>query len=222
MRVRELCRTAAAAAAAAVGARLSVVVNWRGMRVRRQRPAHSIAQNYVLRLFHRLKAPIFKFPLSSELLLPESRSPTLFAKHQNAKRLKWQYSVDEKLEIIEFAKGNGNRAAGREYNVAESSIREWRKNEEKLRAANTVELERHRLPEHDVEIVPVSLGSTLDNDSTLANTNDTTTSANQEAGSTTSSSSSSSHSNSPVFNPNSSSSSSRRKAKTPRKIVIDP
>ncbi|KAK6010948.1 hypothetical protein OSTOST_23978 [Ostertagia ostertagi] len=44
-----------------------------------------------------------------------------------------QYSVDEKLEIIEFAKGNGNRAAGREYNVAESSIREWRKNEEKLR-----------------------------------------------------------------------------------------
>ncbi|VDL85395.1 unnamed protein product [Nippostrongylus brasiliensis] len=43
-----------------------------------------------------------------------------------------QYSVDEKLEIIEFAKGNGNRAAGREYNVAESSIREWRKNEEKL------------------------------------------------------------------------------------------
>uniref|UniRef100_A0A0K0DEX6 BrkDBD domain-containing protein n=1 Tax=Angiostrongylus cantonensis TaxID=6313 RepID=A0A0K0DEX6_ANGCA len=149
-----------------------------------------------------------------------------------------QYSVDEKLEIIEFAKGNGNRAAGREYNVAESSIREWRKNEEKLRAANTVELERQQLPEHvrrhsadqngnstnekDVEIVPVSLGSTLDSGSTLAKTSDTTTSTNQEAGSTTSSSSSSSHSNSPVFNPNSSSSSSRRKAKTPRKIVIDP
>lgn len=44
-----------------------------------------------------------------------------------------QYSIDEKLEIIDFAKNNGNRAAGREYNVAESSIREWRKNEAKLR-----------------------------------------------------------------------------------------
>ncbi|KAK6062249.1 hypothetical protein COOONC_00088 [Cooperia oncophora] len=55
---------------------------------------------------------------------------------------KQQYSVDEKLEIIEFAKGNGNRAAGREYNVAESSIREWRKNEEKLRAVNNCESEK--------------------------------------------------------------------------------
>ena len=27
----------------------------------------------------------------------------------------------------------GNRAAGREFNVAESSIREWRKNEQRLR-----------------------------------------------------------------------------------------
>ncbi|CAI5452719.1 unnamed protein product [Caenorhabditis angaria] len=43
-----------------------------------------------------------------------------------------QYSVDEKLSIIEYAKLSGNRAAGREYNVAESSIREWRKNEQKL------------------------------------------------------------------------------------------
>ncbi|CAI2352485.1 unnamed protein product [Caenorhabditis sp. 36 PRJEB53466] len=44
-----------------------------------------------------------------------------------------QYSVDEKLAIISHAKDHGNRAAGREFNVAESSIREWRKNELKLR-----------------------------------------------------------------------------------------
>ena len=43
------------------------------------------------------------------------------------------YGVDEKLDIIDYAKIIGNRAAGREYNVAESSIREWRKNEAKLR-----------------------------------------------------------------------------------------
>ena len=40
--------------------------------------------------------------------------------------------IEEKLDIISFAKQMGNRAAGREYNVAESSIREWRKNEERL------------------------------------------------------------------------------------------
>uniref|UniRef100_A0A1I7RSH1 HTH CENPB-type domain-containing protein n=2 Tax=Bursaphelenchus xylophilus TaxID=6326 RepID=A0A1I7RSH1_BURXY len=44
------------------------------------------------------------------------------------------YSVDEKIDIIDYAKVIGNRAAGREFNVAESSIREWRKNEERLRS----------------------------------------------------------------------------------------
>lgn len=39
----------------------------------------------------------------------------------------------EKTDIIDYAKCIGNRAAGREFNVAESSIREWRKNEEKIR-----------------------------------------------------------------------------------------
>ncbi|KHJ98505.1 hypothetical protein OESDEN_01522 [Oesophagostomum dentatum] len=61
-----------------------------------------------------------------------------------------QYSVDEKLEIIEFAKGNGNRAAGREYNVAESSIREWRKNEEKLRSVNSSSTESERTRQSEV------------------------------------------------------------------------
>ncbi|KAI6189814.1 HTH CENPB-type domain-containing protein [Aphelenchoides bicaudatus] len=43
------------------------------------------------------------------------------------------YSADEKIDIIDYAKVIGNRAAGREFNVAESSIREWRKNEDRLR-----------------------------------------------------------------------------------------
>ena len=41
------------------------------------------------------------------------------------------------LDIIDYAKVIGNRAAGREFSVAESSIREWRKNEDKLRLAHT-------------------------------------------------------------------------------------
>lgn len=37
------------------------------------------------------------------------------------------------MDIIDFAKVIGNRAAGRQYGVAESSIREWRKNDAKLK-----------------------------------------------------------------------------------------
>ena len=63
-----------------------------------------------------------------------SSSPSAHHRHHNHKvrRLKL-YSVEEKLDIIDYAKIIGNRAAGREFNVAESSIREWRKNEDKLR-----------------------------------------------------------------------------------------
>lgn len=45
----------------------------------------------------------------------------------------WLMGFSEKTDIIDYAKCIGNRAAGREFNVAESSIREWRKNEEKIR-----------------------------------------------------------------------------------------
>ncbi|VDO97614.1 unnamed protein product [Heligmosomoides polygyrus] len=126
-----------------------------------------------------------------------------------------QYSVDEKLEIIEFAKGNGNRAAGREYNVAESSIREWRKNEEKLRAVNNMESERQGPP----ETARSPPGHNDDNDK--ANGTATTASPEVTDVGPTASSSSSSHSNSPVLSTGSSSS-SRRKAKVPRKMIIDP
>uniref|UniRef100_A0A0N4ZPF6 HTH CENPB-type domain-containing protein n=1 Tax=Parastrongyloides trichosuri TaxID=131310 RepID=A0A0N4ZPF6_PARTI len=52
------------------------------------------------------------------------------------------YSVQNKLDIIDYAKVIGNRAAGREFNVAESSIREWRKNEEKLKDNYEKELQK--------------------------------------------------------------------------------
>uniref|UniRef100_A0AC35TGP8 HTH CENPB-type domain-containing protein n=1 Tax=Rhabditophanes sp. KR3021 TaxID=114890 RepID=A0AC35TGP8_9BILA len=53
------------------------------------------------------------------------------------------YPVESKLDIIDLAKFIGNRAAGREFNVAESSIREWKKNEVKLRTALRHDLERN-------------------------------------------------------------------------------
>ncbi|KAG8223627.1 hypothetical protein J437_LFUL003495 [Ladona fulva] len=40
------------------------------------------------------------------------------------------YTAQFKLEVIQFAKESGNRAAGRKFNVNEASVREWRKNEE--------------------------------------------------------------------------------------------
>ena len=39
------------------------------------------------------------------------------------------YTADFKLSVVQWAKLHGNRAAGREFSVAESSIREWRKSE---------------------------------------------------------------------------------------------
>ncbi|CAJ0590096.1 unnamed protein product [Cylicocyclus nassatus] len=145
-----------------------------------------------------------------------------------------QYSIDEKLEIIEFAKGNGNRAAGREYNVAESSIREWRKNEEKLRSVNSGEAERQRQSEvlrkvsagpmectpnsKGLEFVQVSLSTPLT--AGVAQSNGPTVVPTEPKDMTsTASSSSDSHSNSPVST--TASSSSRRKTKAPRKMVIE-
>ncbi|PAV79979.1 hypothetical protein WR25_16450 [Diploscapter pachys] len=63
----------------------------------------------------------------------DPESPSSSTTPVNTRTLR-QYHLEEKLEIIQYAKQNGNRAAGREFNVAESSIREWRKNEEKLKA----------------------------------------------------------------------------------------
>ncbi|ETN82330.1 hypothetical protein RB195_012923 [Necator americanus] len=143
-----------------------------------------------------------------------------------------QYSVDEKLEIIEFAKGNGNRAAGREYNVAESSIREWRKNEEKLRSVNSGDSDRPRQTEmirkvsigpmqnatngKGPEFVQVSLSTSLV--SGLPKNNETMAVSDRKDVVSTASTSSS-HSNSPLYTTGSSS--SRRKAKAPRKMVVE-
>ncbi|VDO34134.1 unnamed protein product [Onchocerca flexuosa] len=63
---------------------------------------------------------------------------------QKGRKLK-QYVLEEKLDIIDYAKIIGNRAAGREFNVAESSIREWRKNEQRLRSMFETTPERSRL-----------------------------------------------------------------------------
>lgn len=71
--------------------------------------------------------------------LPNDERPA-----QKGRKLK-QYVLEEKLDIIDYAKVIGNRAAGREFNVAESSIREWRKNEQRLRAMFETAPERSRL-----------------------------------------------------------------------------
>jgi hypothetical protein len=62
---------------------------------------------------------------SSSITSPKSwlpaTSPTPQSTHK-VRKLKL-YSADEKIDIIDYAKVIGNRAAGREFNVAESSIR---------------------------------------------------------------------------------------------------
>nr|CAD2177657.1 unnamed protein product [Meloidogyne enterolobii] len=66
-------------------------------------------------------------PSTSRISSPDSNSIV-----HKGRKLKL-YAAEEKTDIIDYAKCIGNRAAGREFNVAESSIREWRKNEEKIR-----------------------------------------------------------------------------------------
>lgn len=84
-----------------------------------------------------------------------------------------KYSIEEKLTIISHAKNHGNRAAGREYNVAESSIREWRKNETKLihnknNAAAIVPSSPAPLPSMPTGSSPTS---NLNNNKTFTNNN---------------------------------------------------
>lgn len=43
------------------------------------------------------------------------------------------YTAKHKLEIINYAKEHGNRAAGRQYGVGEASVRDWKKAEEELK-----------------------------------------------------------------------------------------
>ena len=43
------------------------------------------------------------------------------------------YTAKHKLEVIAYAKKHGNRAAGRQYGVAETCVREWKKAEEELK-----------------------------------------------------------------------------------------
>ena len=42
------------------------------------------------------------------------------------------YTASDKLKIITYAEADGNRAAGREYDVGESNIRLWRYQKERL------------------------------------------------------------------------------------------
>jgi transposase-like protein len=43
--------------------------------------------------------------------------------------LRKSYTAMFKLEVVDFAKGKGNREAARKFNVGETSVREWRKEE---------------------------------------------------------------------------------------------
>ena len=48
-------------------------------------------------------------------------------------RIRNSYTSKDKLTIIAYAEAHGKRAAGREFNVGESSIREWRRMKERLK-----------------------------------------------------------------------------------------
>ncbi len=47
------------------------------------------------------------------------------------------YDAEFKLNILAFAKENGNRATKRKFNVSEKIVHDWRKKEDKLRSTKT-------------------------------------------------------------------------------------
>eukprot|EP00080_Pristionchus_pacificus_P020978 PDM80998.1 hypothetical protein PRIPAC_36001 [Pristionchus pacificus] len=129
-----------------------------------------------------------------------------------------QYSVEEKLDIIDYAKNTGNRAAGREFNVAESSIREWRKHEVKLRetlaSGGGIKVINVSASLNSNIRLPTSL-SLLPSLTTLPTTSVASSSSPSASESSTTSSSNSPSVDSEV------SGSRKRKATAPRKIVLD-
>ena len=42
------------------------------------------------------------------------------------------YAAAFKLQVVEYSKNNGNRAAGRNFSINEKQVREWRKEEDIL------------------------------------------------------------------------------------------
>ena len=47
-------------------------------------------------------------------------------------RIRKAYSAKEKLTIIKYAEEHGNRCAGRQFDVSEASVREWRRKKSQL------------------------------------------------------------------------------------------
>ena len=67
------------------------------------------------------------------------------------------YTVSEKLRIVNFAEQNGNRAAERELGVFESNVRLWRKSKENLEKVPHLKLANRgktaAWPERDVDLL---------------------------------------------------------------------
>ena len=53
------------------------------------------------------------------------------------------YDAKFKLNIVAFAKENGNRAAERKFNVSEKKLRDWRKKEDELRSTKKTKKGNH-------------------------------------------------------------------------------
>lgn len=45
----------------------------------------------------------------------------------STKRKRSSYDAAFKLKVVKFAEENGNRSAGRQYDISEKLVRDWRK-----------------------------------------------------------------------------------------------
>ncbi|MCU7901008.1 MAG: hypothetical protein KZQ66_02470, partial [Candidatus Thiodiazotropha sp. (ex Lucinoma aequizonata)] len=72
-------------------------------------------------------------------------------------RVRNAYTAREKLAVIKYAEAHGNRAAGREFSVGESSVRDWRRMKDRLaKLPKTKQAERGskaHFPEVEVQLL---------------------------------------------------------------------
>ena len=51
---------------------------------------------------------------------------------QNMGKIRHSFTAREKLKVISYAEAHGNRAAGREFNMNETNVRQWRRLKDRL------------------------------------------------------------------------------------------
>ncbi|KAI6235132.1 HTH CENPB-type domain-containing protein [Aphelenchoides besseyi] len=63
-----------------------------------------------------------------------------------SKKKRQQYDVKTKLEVVDYAKRNSNQKTAKEFGVGRSSVQDWRRQKDELKALRNSNSRKRRLP----------------------------------------------------------------------------